>query len=365
MEIELVEKSRRGRKKKPVQDIQVKKRRGRKLAVDYYSTSACQKEMSKPSSIISNTILQLNVDTKEVEDSVNLETFNIEEHKRFKISQEFKKMQELKNDTILEDYLNAGSVGSLEEIYKSKLNNRREQDDKFIKTLTEYYNGGIDGSSLDQKESDIFENIEPKKTQENIKSTMIDTLDTTNINIKNITILKDIVNKDWPTQTSTKCWWCCHNFNTVPIGVPIKYMKKQDIYQVRGVYCSIACMYSGSKQEDTCKEKKSMVKAFYNRLTNGSICDELISAPPREVLKDFGGDLTINQFRELSKNRNVYKTIKYPMILREDIVNVSDVEKMKNVHKKLTNNKTGIKIVDKPLQKTTIETLLDIEYEDE
>jgi hypothetical protein len=337
----------RGRKKKEVDNVQVKKKRGRKLAVDYYSTSACKREMSKPTSSISNTILQLNVETIESTE-YSFEPIHEQDY------QEFKDLQDSKNTDVLEAYLQSGKQGTLEDLYKSRLESRMIQESDFIK-------------KLDKQET--FKPLPIQKKVENCKtgSTLIKELDEKAVKVS---ILKDLVDCDWPEYTKIKCWWCCHNFESTPIGMPIKYSKKDDKYHVRGIFCSIGCMYAHYKEIASVKKQTTLpiIKEFYNRLTNKVITSEIASAPPRETLVDFGGEWTIEKFRLESVNARVYKRIEYPMIIKEDTVHLSDIDNMKKTHTRKNASKKeniDVKIIEKPLQKTTIDSFLNIEYEDE
>lgn len=40
---------------------------------------------------------------------------------------------------------------------------------------------------------------------------------------------------DWKEKTDVKCWWCCHNFDTVPLGMPIYYDHTINKFSVRGI----------------------------------------------------------------------------------------------------------------------------------
>ena len=29
--------------------------------------------------------------------------------------------------------------------------------------------------------------------------------------------------REWPKTSDIKCFWCCHNFDTIPCAIPTKY----------------------------------------------------------------------------------------------------------------------------------------------
>lgn len=365
----------RGRKKKEPDNVQVKKKRGRKLAVDYYSTSACKREMSKPSSSISNTILQLNVEPTETTD-YSFQPVHEEDYLKYHLDQEFKKLQDSKNTDILETYLESGKKGTLEDLYKSRLESRVEQESDFIKKLENFYTTDtplpptaatiVQEPPVQLVPTQLIPTQLKQKLIEQAGSTLIKDLDKP-VSVK---ILKNLINVEWPEYTTIKCWWCCYNFDTIPIGMPIKYHKKDDKYHVRGIFCSIGCMYAHCIDTAIMKKQTTypMIKDFYNRLTNKPITSKIKPAPPRETLVDFGGEWTIDRFRTESVNSRIYKRIEYPMMIKEDMVHSSDIDNMKKIHIRKNASKSDnldVKVIEKPLQKTTIDSFLNIEYEDE
>ena len=67
-----------------------------------------------------------------------------------------------------------------------------------------------------------------------------------------------------------------------------------------------------------------------------SFIDEpLEKAPPRCTLKMFGGHLTIEEFRNSTKERKVYKMVEYPMYVSRDYVEEVDLQNLKKVNKNL------------------------------
>lgn len=68
----------------------------------------------------------------------------------------------------------------------------------------------------------------------------------------------------WPKRTNLDCWWCCHPFNTAPIGLPVDY--KNNKFFVHGCFCSIHCMYAWYIDD---KPKKTLAKL--TNLNNSNI----------------------------------------------------------------------------------------------
>jgi hypothetical protein len=163
-------------------------------------------------------------------------------------------------------------------------------------------------------------------------------------------ILYDFINnKEWLHKTDVCCWWCCNEFNTVPLGLPLEYNKKINKFMVKGVFCSFACMlaYNNEKKYN---DKLHLINYLYTKLTaDTSILNEnqhLRPAPPRCCLKMFGGELTIDEFRNSSNENKIYKMIEYPMCIYNDYVEEIDIENVKNANIKLFNKESLAKLIN-------------------
>lgn len=95
------------------------------------------------------------------------------------------------------------------------------------------------------------------------------------------------------------CWWCCHEFNGTALSMPYKHDEKRNIFKTSGTFCSWSCMktyaldtYGINRGSIVCGNMIMMRKKLFGKL--GSIKP----APKRIRLIEFGGDLTIEQFRD-------------------------------------------------------------------
>lgn len=97
----------------------------------------------------------------------------------------------------------------------------------------------------------------------------------------------------------TWCWWCCHTIEGETLELPFKYDPMRNKFCTMGAFCSWSCM-----------------KAFNidkNGVNNGGIIGGNIvvmrkklygsigpvrTAPYRYLLKEFGGPMTIEEFRK-------------------------------------------------------------------
>jgi len=100
------------------------------------------------------------------------------------------------------------------------------------------------------------------------------------------------------------CWHCCHPFDHVPIGIPIKRMKGGN-YHVKGIFCSYSCAltynYNERDLENRIQERESLIRMM-------AYPNVVQYAPQKELLKMFGGIMTIDEF----KNTTSTHVITYP-----------------------------------------------------
>ena len=101
----------------------------------------------------------------------------------------------------------------------------------------------------------------------------------------------------------TCCWWCCHPFEGEEYHMPYKYDDRRNKFSTTGIFCSWSCMkalaidkYGTTKGGQICQYITLMRK----RATSNLSC--IHRAPNRFNLKMFGGTLTIEEFRNVSKD---------------------------------------------------------------
>ena len=118
----------------------------------------------------------------------------------------------------------------------------------------------------------------------------------------NTDLLKSVLDKvvvdRYTSQTS--CFWCCHKFDWCPVVLPVSYDAYKNNYTCEGHYCSAECAlaynYADKKISDsTIWNRHSLLRSLYADLYK----DRALSvAPPRTLLRMFGGPLDIEQYRE-------------------------------------------------------------------
>jgi hypothetical protein len=118
----------------------------------------------------------------------------------------------------------------------------------------------------------------------------------------NTDLLKGILTNTRSEQYSphTACFWCCHSFNWAACILPISYDVYNNQYLCEGNFCSPECglayLYADNKVPDSTKwNRHALLNHMYAELYKDRI---LSPAPPRSLLRLFGGSLDIEQYRD-------------------------------------------------------------------
>lgn len=140
-----------------------------------------------------------------------------------------------------------------------------------------------------------------------------------NVKINYITVSSNIklkmytniigIGGEMPSRTHICCWWCKHTplNDCHPLGLPLKIEKKpigvdeyKRVFETEGLFCSFNCMlsYLNSQNKTELKYRLAysliilMFQDIFNYFPTG-----LVESPDWRVLKDFGGNLTIDEYR--------------------------------------------------------------------
>ena len=123
------------------------------------------------------------------------------------------------------------------------------------------------------------------------------------------------------TNTSN-CWWDKCAFDTPPLEMPESYYN--GIFNCCGVFCSWECMMAFNIDigDENVSKRTSLIHLKYKKTYN---VNRIIKpASSWKVLTDFGGTITIDEFRLNLTNADFdYNYIKPPMISR-----ISYIEKI-------------------------------------
>ena len=106
---------------------------------------------------------------------------------------------------------------------------------------------------------------------------------------------KIIINK-----TNIKCWWDTYSFTNLPCFLPEIY--HNNTYHIIGCFCSFNCALAYNLyylKDSKIYHRKSLTYKLYREMYGLSSNDivEIREAPPKYILMDFGGDMTIDTFR--------------------------------------------------------------------
>ena len=153
-----------------------------------------------------------------------------------------------------------------------------------------------------------------------------------------LTQFANYTDRELITSTEISCFWCCHSFNNTPWGVPMKYVN--DKFSVYGVFCSANCSASyifNGMYDVNVWELYSLLNLLYYKIHGEFI--KITSAPDKICLKKFGGQLSIEEYREsLVQKRSVY-SIKFPPMI--SVIPVMEEINLKRLQSSEAAAKTG------------------------
>ena len=140
--------------------------------------------------------------------------------------------------------------------------------------------------------SEILNSVEVTKNSERFNTDLLKT------------ILQKVSVERYSPQTA--CFWCCHTFNWVPSALPISFDVYNNIYSCEGNFCSPECAlaynYADIKISDSIKwNRHALLGHVYADMYTSRV---LSPAPPRSLLRLFGGPLDIQQYRDYITSDN-------------------------------------------------------------
>jgi len=96
------------------------------------------------------------------------------------------------------------------------------------------------------------------------------------------------------------CWWCSHPWDGEILHLPFKYCEKNKQYKTMGNFCSWNCMKAYNMEKfsyDKCGSINSLIIKMIKEST-GKMITNIQKAPERYVLKSFGGEYSIEDYRK-------------------------------------------------------------------
>lgn len=218
------------------------------------------------------------------------------------------------------NFMNNNEVLNFEEILKDNNNLKNENINKNINNNINSINSNVNNNVFTENNSDIKLKIDEIK--EKIEQNQ-DNLNKECLNKDNRRTLTSFFNQfckndnfeTYPEKTDICCWWCCHNFNTIPISLPYKYSNEK--FHSYGVFCSFNCAaaYNFNNDDHNSYERYMLLNLLYQKVTNKKVPVKINLSPPKELLKSFGGYLSIDEYRKNNiTNEKSYKLIMPPII---------------------------------------------------
>jgi len=152
---------------------------------------------------------------------------------------------------------------------------------------------------------------------------------------------------------SVWCWWCCHPFEGKFLEMPYKHDERRNKFYTAGHFCSWSCMktyaidkYGCNRGGLICGNMVMMRRQIFNKI--GTIK----RAPHRERLDVFGGDLTIEKFRENNVvDKETPNKIEVEPIPEINIPIISNNKRLEDINSSTGKNETLRLKRDKPLKR--------------
>jgi len=188
--------------------------------------------------------------------------------------------------------------------------NLNDMEEKYVN-----YNNDIFIKSENQLKSHIINDTSSESFIKDKIDMLSLSVDTENFSSNGIYINKiNIHNVEF--NQDTKCWWCKNSFNTPNLMLPESY--SDGIFYCIGNFCSFNCKkaFNIDLNDINMWKKESLINLEYY-LTYGRH-KEIIPAPSWLTLKEYGGFLTINEFRKnFDTNSSEYILLQPPLISRQ------------------------------------------------
>lgn len=135
-------------------------------------------------------------------------------------------------------------------------------------------------------------------------------------------ILPNFDRETWPETSPYACWNCTEKFSDPPIGIPALEATTpyKDTYRMEGNFCSFNCaaryLFDNHKgNESQAWAVFEILNFIYNEINDTE--DDFVQiklAPDRLCLKKFGGNMTLEEYRNNALTNVNYKVFKGQLI---------------------------------------------------
>jgi len=140
-------------------------------------------------------------------------------------------------------------------------------------------------------------------------------------------------NFNFINNTNCCCFWCCHSINNKIYGMPYNYDSINDTYFILGSFCSLQCANAYNFSINCGSDKVWEINSWIQMIAKKCGFTNIIRpAPSRYLLKMFGGNLTIEEFRETHLNNDKTYILNIPPMIAinatTEILNTSYLNKI-------------------------------------
>lgn len=108
---------------------------------------------------------------------------------------------------------------------------------------------------------------------------------------------------EWPMKTDIVCRYDEEHHDAIPIPLPVDYDAESNTYTCYGLFCSASCVKAFLETNPIYSNalsiiwlKKIMCEVFGDH-------DDIVAAPPKDLHKKHGGELTTEQFRQFCRQK--------------------------------------------------------------
>ena len=122
-----------------------------------------------------------------------------------------------------------------------------------------------------------------------------------------------------PEKTEIACFWCCHSFQSQPFAIPSHIL--DETWYMYGNFCSPECctayLFKERIDNHAQWERYALLNSLYAEdaeVPAGS-SRGIRPAPPREVLRLFGGSMDISEFRAVVHEKRLRIDVLTPPIV--------------------------------------------------
>lgn len=119
-----------------------------------------------------------------------------------------------------------------------------------------------------------------------------------------------------PERTDIACYWCCHSFATHPCAIPRHIM--DEVWYMYGNFCSPECaaayLFKERIDNHVQWERYALLNCLYadDVEMKPNSPSGIRPAPPREILRMFGGTMDINEYRALVHEKRLRVDVMTP-----------------------------------------------------